>query len=258
MFSIDLNSDLGESFGAYKIGKDEKIIPLISSANVACGFHAGDPSVMSKTVKLCLENSAAIGAHPGFCDLQGFGRRSMNVSPSDAKAMITYQIGALDAFCKSNGAKLQHVKPHGALYNMAGKDEKLARAICEAIYEYDSSLILLGLSGSKMLAQAEKIGLPFAAEVFADRAYEDDGSLVARSKPGAMIEDKDEAVERVLTMIKQHTVKTIGGKTIEICPHSVCVHGDSDKALAFVEKIRAALLENGVEIKPIEQIIERR
>ncbi|MGN0467591.1 MAG: LamB/YcsF family protein [Acutalibacteraceae bacterium] len=258
MFCIDLNSDLGESFGAYKIGKDDEVIPLISSANVACGFHAGDPLVMSKTVELCKKNGVAVGAHPGFRDLQGFGRRNMNISPSDAKALITYQVGALDAFCKANGLKMQHVKPHGALYNMAGKDEALARAICEGIYEYDGSLILLGLSGSAMLKEAEKIGLPYAAEVFADRAYEDDGSLVARSKPGAMITDENEAVERVIVMIKEHKVKTISGKEIEICPHSVCVHGDSAKALCFVEKIRKALAAENVEIKPISQIIEKR
>ncbi len=258
MYCIDLNSDLGESFGAYKIGKDEELIPLISSSNVACGFHAGDPSVMSKTVALCKKYGIAVGAHPGYPDLQGFGRRNMNVSPSDVKALITYQVGALDAFCKANGTKLQHVKPHGALYNTAAKDKALARAICEGIYEYDSSLILLGLSGSYMLSEAEKIGLTAAAEVFADRAYEDDGTLVARTKPGAMITDENLAVQRVITMIKEHTVETISGKKIELCPHSVCVHGDSEKALLFTAKIKEALQKNSIEIKPIEQIVERR
>lgn len=256
MYCVDLNSDLGESFGAYKIGMDSEVIPLISSANVACGFHAGDPTVMSKTVSICKENGVAVGAHPGFPDLQGFGRRNMNVSPADAKALITYQVGALDAFVKSKGLKMQHVKPHGALYNMAGKDEKLARAICEGIYEYDPSLILLGLSGSWMLKVAEEMGLPYAAEVFADRAYEDDGSLVARGKEGAMITDEDEAVERVILMIKEHKVKTITGKTIELCPHSVCVHGDSAKALAFVSKIRAALEAEGIAIQNITQVVK--
>ena len=202
MYSIDLNSDLGESFGAYKMGRDADIIPLVSSANVACGFHAGDPTIMAKTAKLCKESGAAIGAHPGFNDIVGFGRRNMNVSPEDAKNMIVYQVGALDAFCKSVGIKLQHVKPHGALYNMAAKDAALAKAICEGIYEYDSSLILLGLANSEMIAQAKQIGLPYAQEVFADRAYEDDGTLVARTKPGSMIKDEDEAVSRVIGMIK--------------------------------------------------------
>lgn len=252
MYKIDLNSDLGESFGAYKIGRDTDIVPLVSSANIACGFHAGDPTVMAKTVKLCKESGTAAGAHPGFDDLQGFGRRNMSVSPEDAKSLIVYQIGALDAFCRSNGLRLQHVKPHGALYNMAAKDPKLADAICEGIYGYDPSLILMGLANSEMIRSAQKIGLPYASEVFADRAYEDDGTLVARTKPGAMIEDEDEAVERVVTMIKEHTVKTLSGKTIEIVPDSVCVHGDSEKALAFVQKIRSALEHNSIEISPLK------
>ena len=256
MYCVDLNSDLGESFGAYTIGMDSEVIPLISSANVACGFHAGDPTVMGKTVALCKENGVAVGAHPGYPDLQGFGRRNMNVSPSDAKALMTYQVGALDAFCKANGVSMQHVKPHGALYNMAGKDEKLARAVCEGIYEYNPTLILLGLSGSCMLKAAAEIGLPYAAEVFADRAYEEDGSLVARGKPGAMITDEDEAVERVIVMIKEHKVKTISGKVIELCPHSVCVHGDSPKAPAFVSKIRAALSHEGIAVKNITEVVK--
>lgn len=255
MFSVDLNCDLGESFGAYTIGRDADIIPLISSANVACGFHAGDPTIMAKTAKLCRDNNIAIGAHPGFDDLQGFGRRNMSVSPEDAKNLIVYQVGALDAFCKSVGIKLQHVKPHGALYNMAAKDAALARAICEGIYNYDNNLILLGLANSEMIRQAKDIGLPYASEVFADRAYEDDGTLVARSKPGSMIRDEDEAVSRVIRMIKERRVKTINGNDIEITADSVCVHGDSEKALLFVQKIRSALENEGIEIKPICDII---
>ncbi len=256
MYRIDLNSDLGESFGAYKIGLDDRIIPLVSSANVACGLHAGDPTVMSKTVALCKNNGASVGAHPGFPDLMGFGRRNMNMSPADVKAMITYQIGALDAFCKSQGVTLRHVKPHGALYNMAAKDEKLSAAICEAVYEYNPGLILLGLSGSLMLSEAKKIGLPCACEVFADRAYEDDGSLVARTKPGAVIKDEDEAAERVIGMIKKGTVRSINGNEIELCPDSVCVHGDSEKALMFVEKIRNEFMKEGIEICPLHEIIK--
>ena len=258
MYSIDLNSDLGESFGAYKMGRDEEIIPIVSSANVACGFHAGDPTTMAKTVTLCKESGASIGAHPGFCDIVGFGRRNMNVSTQDAKNMIIYQVGALDAFCKACGIKLQHVKPHGALYNMAAKDAALAKAICEGIYEYDPSLILLGLANSEMITQAKALGLPYAAEVFADRAYEDDGTLVARTKPGAMIKDEDEAVSRVVGMIKNHSVKSINGKEIEICPDSVCVHGDSEKALLFVKKIRSTLEEEGITMKPLREIVSER
>lgn len=257
MYAIDLNSDLGESYGAYKMGRDADIIPLVSSANVACGFHAGDPTIMAKTAKLCKDSGAAMGAHPGYPDLQGFGRRNMNVSPTDVKNLILYQVGALAAFCKSEGIRLQHLKPHGALYNMAAKDPALARAICEGIQEFDGNLILLGLAGSEMLRQAKEIGLPCASEVFADRAYEDDGTLVSRTKPGAMISDEDEAVARVIGMIKNHTVTTITGKEIEIIPDSVCVHGDSEKALLFVEKIRAALEGEGIEVKPLKEIVAK-
>ena len=258
MYSVDLNSDLGESFGAYTIGRDQDIIPLVSSANVACGFHAGDPTVMAKTVQLCKIHHAAIGAHPGFNDLVGFGRRNMTISPADAKNMIIYQVGALDAFCKANGLKMQHVKPHGALYNMAAKDAALARAICEGIYEIDSSLIMLGLANSEMITAAKEIGLPYASEVFADRAYEDDGTLVARTKPGSMIEDENEAVNRVVGMIKNRTVKSINGKEIPIAADSVCVHGDSEKALLFVKRIRAALEAEGITIQNIGDIITKR
>ena len=256
MYCVDLNCDLGESFGAYKIGKDKDIIPLISSANVACGAHAGDPDVMAKTADICKSSGISMGAHPGFFDLMGFGRRNLAVSPEEAKNLIIYQIGALDAFAKSRGIKLAHVKPHGALYNMAAKDARLAAAIAEGIYSYNPELILLGLSGSEMLRAAESIGLPCAAEVFADRAYEDDGTLVARSKPGAMIKDEDEAVSRVIKMIKEHRVTTISGKEIEISPASVCVHGDSEKALLFVKKIRDALTSENIEIKPLSEIIK--
>ena len=178
MISVDLNCDLGESFGAYTIGMDEAVIPLITSANVACGYHAGDPLVMAKTVARCREAGVHVGAHPGFPDLMGFGRRSMNVSPAEAKAYIQYQLGALSAFCRAAGVPLRHVKPHGALYNMAAKDEKLARAVVEGICEVDDRLILLALSGSEMLLAAEKAGLRAASEVFADRGYQSDGTLV--------------------------------------------------------------------------------
>lgn len=209
MAEVDLNADLGESFGAYKIGMDEEIIPYISSANVACGFHASDPVVMEKTVQFCREHDTAVGAHPGFPDLVGFGRRKMAVSDRELKAMVMYQIGALSAFCRAAGVPLQHVKPHGAMYNMAGRDKKMALAICEGIYDVDPKLILLGLSGSKLIEAAAETGLPYRSEVFADRAYEEDGSLVARSKEGAMITDEDLAVKRVIQMVKEGTVTAI-------------------------------------------------
>ena len=252
---IDLNCDLGESFGAYKLGLDDQVLPYISSANVACGFHASDPVVMDKTVALAKDAGVAVGAHPGYPDLQGFGRRNMTIPPREVKAMIMYQIGALQAFCTARELKLQHVKPHGALYNMAGKDEALAMAVCEAIQAVDDSLILLGLSGSKMLEAADKIGLRSAREVFADRAYEEDGSLVARTKPGAMITDEDEAVARVIRMIREGRVTAVTGKDIPIRADSVCVHGDSPKALAFVQKIRAALTAEQIQIVPLRDIV---
>ena len=249
MLKIDLNCDLGESFGNYKIGMDEEVIKYVSSANIACGFHASDPLVMEKTVLMAKNAGVAVGAHPGFPDLVGFGRRNMNVSVPELKAMVLYQLGALDAFCRKNKIKMQHVKPHGAMYNMAAKDEKLALAISEAVAEYDSSLILLGLSGSQMLAVAQKVGLPFKKEVFADRAYEEDGSLVVRTKPGAMIEDENEAIERLITMIRYRKVRAITGKEISVEPDSVCVHGDNPKALDFVIRIKNRLTEEGITVE---------
>ena len=257
MHKIDLNCDLGESFGNYKLGLDDEVIKYISSANIACGFHASDPLVMQKTVALAHANGVAVGAHPGVPDLVGFGRRNMNVSPAEAKAFVQYQIGALAAFCKAAGCRLEHVKPHGALYNMAGKDEALALAVCEGIAQVDDSLILLGLSGSKMLSAAKTVGLRAASEVFADRAYEEDGSLVARTKPGAMITDEDEAVRRVVAMVEKGTVTAITGKEIPLQADSVCVHGDSPKALNFVQKIRTAFQTAGIQIAPLGEIVEK-
>ena len=255
MSKVDLNCDLGESFGAYKLGLDEEVIRFITSANVACGVHASDPLVMQKTVAIAKENKVAVGAHPGFLDLMGFGRRNMTISPKEAKAYIMYQIGALKAFCDGAGIEMQHVKPHGALYNMAGKDLALAQAICEGIYEVDKNLILLALSGSKMLEAAETKGIRVAREVFADRAYEEDGSLVARTKPGSMIEEEDVAVSRVVRMVKEGKVTAITGKDISISVDSICVHGDGPKALAFVEKIRKALLAEKIEIVAMNQFV---
>lgn len=245
---VDLNCDLGESFGAWTMGMDEAVLPHISSANVACGFHASDPTVMARTVALAKKYGAAVGAHPGYPDLQGFGRRNMVIPPSEVKAMVQYQVGALQAFCKAVGLTMQHVKPHGALYNMAGRDEALALAICEGIAEVDDRLILMGLSGSCMLTAARQVGLQGAHEVFADRAYNEDGSLVPRGKPGAMIEDEDEAVRRVIRMIREGTVTAVTGRDIPIRADSVCVHGDSPKALAFVKTIRAALEADGITV----------
>ncbi|MDD7769591.1 LamB/YcsF family protein [Suipraeoptans intestinalis] len=248
MYQIDLNCDLGESFGCYRLGQDAQVIPWITSANVACGYHASDPVVMERTVAMAKEAGIQVGAHPGFPDLMGFGRRNMQVSYEEAKAYTLYQVGALDGFCRAKGMTLQHVKPHGALYNMAAKDAGLAEAICRAVQEYDNDLILMALSGSEMIKAAESMGLSAASEVFADRAYEEDGTLVNRRKDGAMITDEEEAIFRVIRMVKEKKVQAITGKDIPIRADSVCVHGDGEKALAFVRRIREALEKEGIRI----------
>lgn len=246
---IDLNCDMGESFGRYKLGLDEEVIRFISSANVACGMHAGDPEVMRATVGLAKAAGVSVGAHPGFADLQGFGRRNMAVQPAEAYALVLYQLGALTGFCRAAGVRLAHVKPHGALYNMAVKDLALAEAICRAVRDFDPELVLLAPAGSQMDRAAAALGLRFAGEVFADRAYQADGSLVPRSQPGAVIEDEELAVRRVVRMVCEGKVEAIDGQDIAVQADSVCVHGDGAKALAFVKRIRAALLGAGVEIK---------
>ncbi|RGH09566.1 LamB/YcsF family protein [Clostridium sp. AF15-31] len=250
MKRVDLNCDLGESFGAYKIGLDGEVIPYISSANIACGFHASDPVVMAHTVAMAKEHGCSVGAHPGFPDLMGFGRRQMQITPEEAKDYIIYQVGALAAFCRSQGIRLHHVKPHGALYNMAAIDDSLARAVCEGIYVVDPELVLLGLAGSELLKAAEDTGLRYASEVFADRAYNGDGTLVSRKLPGAVITDEALAVQRVLRMVNEQKVTSITGEDITIRPDSICVHGDNQKALQFVQKIRDALIKEKIEIKP--------
>ena len=255
MPSIDLNCDLGESFGAYTIGMDAEILPHVTSANIACGFHAGDPSVMQKSVLLCKKYGVQVGAHPGLPDLQGFGRRRMAISPVEAEADVMYQIGALKAFCDAAGVPLHHVKPHGALYNMAAKDEALAAGIAEGIASVDKNVILLGLAGSKLLSAGRAAGLRVASEVFADRAYQADGSLVPRSKPGAVIHDADEAIARTVRMVKEGKVTAITGEEVAIEAHSICVHGDNPDAVEFVRRIRARLEAEGVTIAPIAQIV---
>lgn len=249
MYQIDLNCDLGESYGRYKLGMDEEVIPFISSANIACGWHASDPEIMEKTVQMAKLNGVHVGAHTGFPDLLGFGRRNMTLTPKEARTYTMYQIGALEGFCKAAGVPLYHVKPHGAFYNMAAKDYELSYAICEGIAAIDSKIVLLGLSNSQMEKAANAVGISFKQEVFADRAYEDDGSLVARSKPGAVIEDEELAISRVVNMIKKGYVTSINGKEIELKADSVCVHGDGAKALAFVKMIRSTLENEGIEVK---------
>jgi UPF0271 protein len=250
MYIVDLNADLGESYGNYSIGNDEEIIPLISSANVACGFHAADPSVMLETVRTIREGgTTGVGAHPGFPDLMGFGRRYMDMSMADIKSMMFYQLGALDGFCRVEGMEMNHVKPHGALYNATFKDEELARTIAEAVKDYNPELKLMGLSNQNLVRAGEAAGLKVRHEVFADRAYEDDGTLVSRKKNGAMITDTKEAVFRVVRMIKEGKVESINGRNIDIQADSICVHGDGPKALEFVREIRNSLGKEDITIQ---------
>ena len=256
MYHVDLNSDLGESFGAYTIGLDKEVIAQISSANVACGYHAGDPLVMAETARLCREAAVAFGAHPGFPDLMGFGRRNMACSPKEVKAYMSYQLGALYAFAKAAGLTLQHVKPHGALYNMAAKDAALARAIAEAVAEFDDKLILLGLANSFLISEAEAVGLRTASEVFADRAYQADGSLVPRSKEGAVIHDKQLAIARTVRMVKEGKVTAITGEDVPLRADSICVHGDNPSAVEFVREIRKTLTEEGIRIEALGNFIK--
>jgi len=255
---IDLNSDMGESFGRYKLGYDEEVLKYVSSANIACGLHAGDPLVMERTVKEAISRGVGIGAHPGYPDLQGFGRRSMVMSPEEVEAFVLYQIGALYAFVRSHGGSLRHVKPHGALYtdayNAASRgDESLSRAIANAVKRFDPSLILVGLAGSKMVDVWRRMGMRVAEEVFADRAYNPDGTLVSRSHPGAVIRDPDEVVRRTIRMVKDREVVAIDGTVIRgLSFDTICVHGDTPTALELVKRIREALDKEGIEVKPLE------
>lgn len=255
---IDLNSDVGESFGAYKIGLDEEVIPLISSANIACGFHAGDPTVMRHTIALAKEHGVAPGAHPGFPDLLGFGRRNMDVTPEEIRDYATYQIGALQAFAASQGMKLQHVKAHGALYNMAFQDARIWEAIAEVISKVDKELILVAIAGpkkDKLKEIGRQYGIRIAFEFFADRAYNSDGSLVSRREPGAIIEDHQQAADRVLKMVIERKISAVDGTEIDVIADTICVHGDNPAAVRLAKQIRETLLASGVEIAPMAKFL---
>ncbi|MBC8588966.1 LamB/YcsF family protein [Paratissierella segnis] len=254
---VDLNSDLGESFGAYTIGLDSEVLKYVTSANVACGWHAGDPLIMDKTVKLAVENGVAVGAHPGYPDLMAFGRRNMDITPNEAKNYMLYQLGALSAFAKFHGTKIQHMKLHGAFYNTACVKKELADAIVEAMLEVDKDIIIMALSGSCLLQIAEERGLKVAHEVFADRAYNADGTLVNRRLPGAMIHDKNLAIQRIKRMVLEGKVTAIDGTDIDIKADSICVHGDNPEAVSFVKLIRESLEAEGIEVKNIGSFIKR-
>lgn len=251
MAQVDLNCDLGESFGAYTIGLDDQVIPHVTSANIACGAHAGDPSVMRTTVRCAHAAGVAIGAHPGYPDLMGFGRRALAMSPDDVYASILHQVGALAAFAKAEGAQLHHVKPHGALYNAAAKDATLAQAIAQAVKDFDDQLILVGLAGSESITAAQNVGLRAASEFFADRAYQENGALVPRTLAGAVITDKQKAIERTLRAVKEGVVESETGTVIPIAADTICIHGDNPAAVAFTAEIRAALEVAGVTVRAL-------
>ncbi|WAH38764.1 LamB/YcsF family protein [Alicyclobacillus dauci] len=251
MYRLDINCDMGESFGAYTLGTDTEILDIVTSANVACGFHAGDPATMRKTVAMAVEKGVAIGAHPGLPDLVGFGRRNMDISAQEAYDMVVYQIGALYGFVKSVGGQMQHVKAHGALYNMASVNSTLADAIAKAVYEVDPSLILFGLSGGELVKAGDKIGLRTASEVFADRTYQQDGTLTPRKQKDALIQDSKDSVAQVIRMVKEGKVMSQQGVDVQIRADTVCIHGDGAHALEFAREIRSELTKSGIEVAAI-------
>jgi len=257
MAFVDLNCDMGESFGAYRLGRDEEMIRYVTSANIACGFHAGDAGTMRKTVRLALEQGVAVGAHPGLQDLVGFGRRRMEISPREAYDIVVYQIGALLGFVKAEGGTLAHVKPHGELYNMAAKSAELAEAIAEAVYRVDPELILFGLAGSELIKAGERIGLRTASEVFADRTYQADGSLTPRREPDALITDEKRSLAQVIRMVKEGKVRTQQQTDISIKADTICVHGDGARAVEFARGIRAALAEAGIVVQSAGTTLKR-
>jgi UPF0271 protein len=248
---IDLNADVGESFGAYKLGRDEDLIPLITSANVACGFHAGDPGIMRATVSLAREHKVAVGAHPGFPDLVGFGRRELNASPREVEDAVAYQIGALAGIAAAQGVRLKHVKAHGALYNMAVRSRPLADAIARATVAIDRTLILLGLPGSDLIDAGKRAGLRTAAEGFADRAYQRNGALVPRTEAGAVIDDSDTVVDRAVAMARERAVVAIDGSRVSIDVETICVHGDTPGAAALASRVRQALASAGIDVRAL-------
>lgn len=250
---IDLNCDMGEGFGAYSIGDDEGVLRYVTSANIACGFHAGDPSVMERTVALAASAGVSVGAHPGFPDLVGFGRRELSASADDVSAMTLYQVGALGAFAKARGVELTHVKPHGALYNMAARRADLAAAIAEAVAAYDPGLVLVGLYGSELVRAGKAAGLRCAGEAFADRAYLADGSLAPRGTPGAVIKDTAASAARAVRMVTEGYVTAVGGERVELRPDTICLHGDGDGAIELAAALSSALREAGVELRPLSR-----
>ena len=247
---VDLNCDVGESFGRYALGDDEGILQHVTSANVACGFHAGDPVIMRRTVRLAVRLGVAVGAHPGFPDLGGFGRRELQATPDEIEAMVLYQVAALAGIVEAEGGRLRHVKPHGALYNMAARDRRLADAVAQGVAAAGPELILVGLSGSRLLEAGAAAGVAVASEAFADRAYEADGSLRSRTLPGAVIGDAVAVVKRVLEMVRDGSVAAVTGDRVALRADTVCIHGDTPGAPALAAAVRSGLAAVGVVVVP--------
>lgn len=252
-YKVDLNCDMGESFGTYKMGNDEEILDFVTSANIACGFHAGDPTTMRKTVKLAMEKGVGIGAHPGFQDLAGFGRRNLMITPKEAYEIVVYQIGALYGFVKAEGGVMQHVKPHGALFNMAAIDVHLSEAIAEAVYAVNPELVLFGLSDSEIIKAGAKIGLRTANEVFSDRTYQTDGTLTNRKEENALITNTETAIQQVVRMVKEGKVTSTEGTDVSIVADTVCIHGDGLHALDFAQRISRTLKISEIDVLKISE-----
>jgi UPF0271 protein len=253
---IDLNCDMGESFGAYKLGMDEKVIQYITSANIACGWHAGDPLVMDKTVEMAVEHGVGVGAHPGYPDLPGFGRRNMDCTPDEIRSYVAYQVGALQGFCKIHGTRLRHVKPHGALYLTAVVNEVVARAVAEAIVSVDPDLLYVALAGAKgemMTRIGKDVGLKVVYEAFPDRAYTPEGNLVPRRESGAVIKDPQEVARRALRMATEGVVIAVDDTSIPIKAQTLCVHGDTPSAVDLVRNIHEILEKEGVSVQPMKK-----
>jgi 5-oxoprolinase (ATP-hydrolysing) subunit A len=247
MKKIDINCDMGESYGAWTMGADAEVMPHISSANIACGFHGGDPATIRKTVCLAVDHGVAIGAHPSLPDIQGFGRRAMKISPQDMYDLVVYQAGAVEGFARVAGTKLHHIKCHGALYNMAAMDEALSEAMARAARDL-GNVMIYALSNSRMISTVKKLGVPVAGEVFADRAYSDDGTLAPRDKPGGMIEDAAKSVKQALAMVEEGYVTSLSGKRVPVAADTMCLHGDQPGAAAFARAIRKAFSERSISV----------
>jgi len=255
---IDLNADLGESFGSFSIGRDADLIPLLTSANVACGFHGGDPRAMDRTVRRCREAGVAVGAHPSFPDLVGFGRRVLDVSADEAETDVLYQVAALAGFCRRHGLAMQHVKPHGALYNQANRSPDLARAIAAGIAAFDAGLVLVCQPGTELARAGAAAGLAIAHEGFVDRAYNPDGTLVSRAVEGSVYHDAERAAEQALRMVTEGQVVALDGTVVDVQVDTLCVHGDNPEAVRFVGLLRERLAAAGVAVRPLHEVVAAR